>query len=175
MRKLALDFQRAPRPSLGGWLLLAAGLAVFAGLLYAQWQQSRERQDLAERSARVQAQGHGANLAGADSADDPALVAARQLLERSRLPWGALFSALESVNTGDIALLAVTPDVARRQVKIHAEARNLDAMLLFHRQLQQQAALGQVALLDHTVAKDAAETPVRFHVLANWGGSHAHP
>jgi hypothetical protein len=48
-------------------------------------------------------------------------------------------------------------------------------MLAFQRQLQQNPALAQVALLDHTVMKDLPFTPVRFHLLAQWGVQSANP
>jgi hypothetical protein len=60
-------------------------------------------------------------------------------------------------------------------VKIHAEARDLASMLAFHRQLQQNPALAQVVLVDHTVMKDVPFKPVRFHILAQWGMQNANP
>jgi hypothetical protein len=176
MRKLELDFQRRPAPSRGGWLLLLAGLVALGAALHAQVQLAQQQQSQAARLARLPAAaGAAGNPAANEQADDPALVAARQALERSRLPWAALYSALEAADRGEVALLAVLPDVPRRQVKIHAEARDFKAMLLFQRQLQQQPALAQVVLLDHTVLKEVAEQPVRFHLLAHWGGGHGLP
>ena len=72
-------------------------------------------------------------------------------------------------------ILAITPDIPHQRVKIHAEARDLAAMLAFHRHLQQSDGLAQVVLVDHAVSKDSPEKPVRFHVFASWGASHASP
>lgn len=174
MRKLRIDFLRKPRPSTGGWLLLLAGIAAVAVLARVQLELSQEHAVQAARLASLQ-RGPGAQLAAADGADDPMVVAARQALERARLPWHALFSALESADGADVALLAVTPQPQRRQVKIHAEARHLAAMLAFQRQLALHPSLGQVVLVDHTVVTDAPEKPVRFHISAQWGGSHGQP
>jgi hypothetical protein len=174
MRSLQIDFRRKPPPSATGWLLLVAGIAAAGASFEVSHELTQQRAAQASRLARAQAAGKGANLA-VNEQDDPAVVAARQLMERSKLPWSTLFSALESADPKDVALLAVNPEVQRRQVKIHAEARDLAAMLAYQRQLQQHPALSQVVLVDHTVMKDAPEKPVRFHILANWGGGHGNP
>jgi hypothetical protein len=174
MRSLQFDFQRKPPPSIGGWLLFLAGLAGLAGVAHLQLQLDDQRAAQAARLARVQAPGGAAALTGSEP-DEAPVVAARKLVDGAKLPWDTLFTALEAADHADVALLAVTPDAQRRQVKIHAEARNLDAMLAFQRQLQQNPALAQVVLQDHTVMKDVPFTPVRFHILAQWGVQHANP
>ncbi|HET8745249.1 MAG TPA: hypothetical protein VFM98_06575 [Ramlibacter sp.] len=172
MRSLQFDFQRRPAPSAAGWLLLAAGLAVAAVVGHEQTQHDEVKADHATRLATLQTP--GAMLTGKEP-DEPSVVAARKLLDASRLPWETLFSALEAADAKDVALLSITPDAQRRQVKIHAEARNLDAMLAFQRQLQKNPGLAQVALVDHTVMKDLPFTPVRFHLLAQWGVQSGNP
>jgi len=172
MRSLQFDFQRQPAPSAAGWLLLAAGLAVAAAVGHEQFRHDGVKAGHAVRLAHLQTP--GATLTG-NEPDEPSLVAARKLLDASRLPWETLFAALEAADARDVALLAITPDVQRRQVKIHAEARNLDAMLAFQRQLQRNPGLAQVALVDHTVMKDLPFTPVRFHLLAQWGVQSGNP
>jgi hypothetical protein len=172
MRSLHIDFQARRRPSASGWLLLAAGLAAAAVAGHQEYGLAQQRATQAQRLARVQVA--GANLASSEP-DDPRVIAARQLLDRSRLPWQTLFSALEAADSADVALLAVAPDVTRRQVKLQAEARDLAAMLAFQRQLQQNPALAQVVLANHTVMKDVPDTPVRFQIQAQWGGSRVNP
>ncbi|MBA2961846.1 MULTISPECIES: pilus assembly protein [Ramlibacter] len=176
MRKLDFDFQREPSPSPWGWALLLVGIACVAGVLEVQLDHGHQQEDQGARWARLQAAGGpGAQLAAADARDGADLIAARKVLERSQLPWDSLFAALEATDQADVALLAVVPDVLRRQVKIHAEARTLGSMLQFHRQLQQQPGLAQVVLVDHAIATDAVGTPVRFHISASWGVAHASP
>ncbi len=174
MRSLQIDFQRKRPPSASGWLLLVAGLVAAAAAGQVEYRFLQQREAQAERLARLHAPGGGASLV-ANEPDDPTVVAARHLLDRSKLPWDTLFAALESVDPTDVALLSITPDVLRRQVKIQAEARDLAAMLAFQRQLQANPALAQVVLLNHTVMKDVPDTPVRFTVQALWGVSHANP
>jgi hypothetical protein len=174
MRSLQFDFQRKPAPSAAGWLLLVAGAAALAGLGHEQVQLDAKKASQASRLAQLHAPGGAASLTGSEP-DDPSVVAARKLLDASKLPWDTLFAALEAAEGKDVALLGIAPEAQRRQVKIHAEARSLDAMLAFQRQLQQNPALAQVVLLDHTVMKDAPFTPVRFHLLAQWGVQSANP
>jgi hypothetical protein len=174
MRSLQFDFQRKPPPSAAGWLLFLAGVAGLATLGHFKLEVDAQRDAQAQRLARVQAPGGTTALTGSEP-DEAPVLAARQLLDRAKLPWDTLFTALESAAAQDVALLAITPDAQRRQVKIHAEARNLAAMLDFQRQLQQNPALTQVVLLDHTVMKDVPFTPVRFHLLAQWGVQSANP
>jgi len=176
MRALELDFQRRPRPSVFGWAILVIALLTLAGFLSVH-------RTLAEQTALHRATvkrvdglvpGAGTSRAG-NPVKDARLETARQVLERSKLPWTDLFSALESTDDKDVAVLALTPDLARSQLKIHAEARHLAAMLAFHRRLQQADGLSQVVLVDHVVSKDSPETPVRFHILAAWGGNRGRP
>src|SRR5262245_42037487 len=126
MRSLQFDFQRKPAPSATGWLLFAAGVAALAGLGQVQYELDGQRAAQAMRQARLQAPGGAAALTGSEPDETP-VVAARQLLDKSRLPWDTLFTALETADTQDVALLSITPDAQRRQVKVHAEARSLDA------------------------------------------------
>jgi hypothetical protein len=174
MRSLQFDFQRKPAPSAAGWLLLVAAAAALGGLGHQQTKLDAQKASQATRLARLHAPGGAASLTG-NEPDDSSVVAARKLLDGAKLPWDTLFTALEVAEGKDVALIAIAPDAQRRQVKIHAEARNLDAMLAFQRQLQQNPALAQVALLDHTVMKDLPFTPVRFHLLAQWGVQSANP
>ena len=175
MRKLAIDFQHRPAPSAGGWLLLVAGLAGAGFLGHLGWQQQQQHELQAARLARLHAPGTPGAVSASQQKDEPAVVAARQQLEKAKLPWDNLFSALESADQSNIALLAVAPEPLRQQVKIYAEARNFDAMLAFQRHLQLHTGLTQVVLTDHTVVKDVAEKPVRFHLIANWGMSRVSP
>jgi len=176
MRKLEIDFQHRPAPAAAGWVLFVAGLAGAGVLGHQGWQEQQQHDRQATRLARLHAPGTpGASLVAGQQKDEPGVVAARQSLEKAKLPWDTLFSALESADRADVALLAVAPEPLRQQVKIHAEARNFDAMLAFQRHLQLETGLTQVVLTDHTVVKDVAEKPVRFHIIANWGMSHVSP
>lgn len=176
MRAFAIDFQRRRSAHPFGWVVLLAGAAVLAVLLHAgrglEQEKLGQQQRLAAANARLAT---APRSVAPDARVDSSLAAARQALEKAKLPWNELFSGLEAAHGADVALLSVAPEVARRQVRIHAEARDFAAMLAYHRQLQQQPGLAQVVLVDHVVVKDVPETPVRFQILAAWGTVHGQP
>lgn len=174
MRRLELDFHRRPRPTPWGWALLLGGLATLLGLLLAHRQISDETSQHRATIARVEARLPGASLTArpADTAD---LAAVRRVAELESGPWETLFATLEAADSKDVAVLALDPEPARGTVKIHAEARNLGAMLAYQRRLEDGGALRQVVLQAHDLEKEAAEAPVRFHIIANWGGRRGGP
>lgn len=176
MHSLDLDFHRAPPISPWSWVLFGAGLLTLGWLALAHYQ-------IAEQTKRNQA-----TLAGlesrnparaAPSASDvveqaTTLAKAKQAIAKNRHPWGDLFATLEKADNKDVALLAFTPDAAKGQIRIQAEARNLSAMLAYQRRLE-GGSLRQVALIEHDIAAEASGSPVRFQLMANWGTDHARP
>jgi hypothetical protein len=53
-------------------------------------------------------------------------------------------------------------------VRISAEARDLEAMLDFHRRLEASDELSDVSLLSHEIVVKSPEQPVLFNLSANW-------
>lgn len=175
MQALDIDFHRPPRPGPWGWLLLAVGLAALAALLAAHrhWADASER--LQATLASLESRLPRPASARINGKNEEALAAARRVLDKSSMPWGSLFKALESADNPDVALLAVIPEASRGLLKIHAEARDLSAMLAYHRRLEQEPVLRQVTLADHETGGEAGVTRVRFHISAAWGPDHGHP
>jgi len=173
MRPLDLDFLRRPVASAVGWLLLAAGL-LLAGLGWAVQQRIDAQTALAAAElARLQKEQGGeirqAPLSRAETlAQQASLAEMRRVSAALNLPWNELFATLEALPLEDVALLSLTPDARKRLVRISAEARNLDAMLEFHRRLEESERLSDVSLLDHEVLVKVAERPIRFNLLATW-------
>jgi hypothetical protein len=169
MRRLELDFHRAAPASPWRWVLLVGGLAALAAV---GWEHAQVTAQI--RADQAIASAIEARLPSAGSsriAEDPTLVSARQAVAKSKQPWDELFATLEKADSKDIALLAFTPDPARGQIRIYAEARNLGAMLSYHRRLE-GGALRQVALVEHDINEVNGSAPVRFHIAANWGAHH---
>lgn len=181
MRTLDIDFHRAPHPSVLGWILLAAGLTVAAGLATMHHAVNIETarhqttlRSIETRLAKVTQPETGT------ASDDTTLAAAQQVLASAERPWNSLLTALEAADDKDTAVLSITPDTVRSQVRIHAEARHLAAMLAYQQRLQAENGLRQVTLIDHEMVRDSAEAPVRFHINASWdsnrsGGNRAAP
>ncbi|MNH34421.1 hypothetical protein D3C79_950170 [compost metagenome] len=82
---------------------------------------------------------------------------------------------LEGLPQDDIALLTLTPDARKGQLRISAEARDLEAMLAFHKRLEASAELRDVSLLNHEIIAKQAEHPVQFNLSAIWENGNAHP
>lgn len=181
MRRLELDFQRRQIASPLGWGLLAAGLLVSAltllGHLHLAEQTALRAGELRHIEGLLQAGGAGlAPLsAGESRAQAASLAEMRRVSAQMNLPWAALFTTLESLQRKDIALLSLAPDARKGQLRISAEARDLQAMLAFHRSLEQSVELRDVSLLNHEVVTQVAERPIRFNLLATWEVKDAHP
>lgn len=178
MRALDLDFRR-PLASPAGWALLAAGVVLGGVLLAARYQLGAAtavaEADIRE-SERIMPGVSAAPLSPAQSREQKAALAEMQrLAERLRLPWDQLFASLEGIANDDIALLSLAPDARKQQLRIAAEARNLPAMLAFHRRLEHSVDLHDVALVNHQIVDEVPERPVRFNLTATWVVRHAHP
>ncbi|MBI2276136.1 MAG: pilus assembly protein [Dechloromonas sp.] len=174
MRRLELDFRRSPAPPLWSWALLLSGVATLLGLLVANRQIAEETATHLASIEHIETLLPGASRT-ARPADDAALSAARRTVSDSQQPWGELFAALEAADDKDVALLKLAPEPAKGQLKIQAEARNLGAMLAYHRRLEAGGALRRIALQEHDIARETAEAPVRFQIVADWGGKRGGP
>lgn len=179
MRSLDLDFYRPPPASPWSWVLLGAGLLTLGWLLLAHYQIAGQARLTQATLAQLQARGPvrpAVQAVPAAAGNEPAdaMEKAKQALAKSRHPWGELFATLEKADNKDVALLAFTPDPAKGQIRIQAEARNLSAMLAYQRRLEGNT-LRQVALIEHDIAAEATGSPVRFQIMANWGNDHARP
>lgn len=178
MRRLMLDFI-PPRRGPLAWapLLLGAGLLA-ASLL---WQQH-----LGDQHAQLTRQVHQAEQKlGLRARDAAPLTAAqsreqaqklarmRDLAQQLQRPWERLFSLLEGLPQDDIALLSLSPDARKGQVRISAEARDLEAMLAFHKRLEASGELRDVSLLNHEILVKQPERPVLFNLSAHWESSDA--
>lgn len=151
------------------WLMLALGAlsVVFVTFEFVQVRKATKilEQRLAEQQQRRPASGR---TPAPDAATLRDIEAANRVAARLTLPWEALFHEIEVSQTGDVALLAIEPNVARRSVQLDGEARNADATLEYIAALEAQPALANVSLLSHEIRQDDAEKPVRFSIQARW-------
>lgn len=173
MRRVHLDFLQphARRTGLGVALLLA-GAAATAVLLVRHYEVAQETALLEERTAdarrmaRRALPGLAPGPAGARALADE-IRDANVIIERMNVPWDALFRELEAAADESVALLAIQPDPASRQVRIAGEARRLDAVLGYVARLEARDALANVFLLGHEM-REAPPRPVAFTLSAQW-------
>ncbi|MDZ5738915.1 MULTISPECIES: PilN domain-containing protein [Pseudomonas] len=180
MRRLDLEFQPR-RNGLLAWSLLAVASATVAGLVLLQQSLQAEQvereasvhsleQQLGRRPATV------APLSSAASREQAERLAQMQSVSQQlQRPWQQLFAMLEAQPQDDVALLSLAPDARKGQLRITAEARNLEAMLQYHQRLEASAELSDVSLLNHEVLAAQPEHPVRFTLTATWETGHARP
>jgi len=181
MRPLMLDFQPRRRSSPLGWSLLAGGVVLALTCIVIQHQVSGEaeqQQGHLQTTQRVLTGDTGAkvNLTPAETREQAQnLAEMRKVSQQLRRPWERLFATLEAMPRDNIALLTLTPDARKGQVRISAEARDLDAMLDFHRRLEACDELSDVSLLSHEIVANVPEHPVQFNLSATWEIGDANP
>jgi hypothetical protein len=166
MKRLELDFLRAPPAApWAGWLLLAAGLALAADLGRA-WHEARGAIALSEaRLARAAPAARDARDAPPPAATPEQLEAARETIRRLSTPWGELFAALESTPAAGVALLGVTPDPAGASVLIAGEALDYAALVQYVAALRRAPPLARAYLIRH----EARGARLAFAIRAPWG------
>ncbi|CAG8863242.1 hypothetical protein PS627_00178 [Pseudomonas fluorescens] len=180
MRALDLEFQPR-RSSPLAWTLLAMGIGLLLVLLVAQHLWQAEQQALEAQVLRLEQQ-LGRRPAGSTPQDTTAnreqaerLAQMRNVSQQLQRPWEQLFSTLERLPQDDVALLTLTPDARKGQLRISAEARTLEAMLQFHKRLESIDQLRDVSLLNHEINAKQPEHPVQFNLSATWETGNAHP
>ncbi|AYG44875.1 pilus assembly protein [Pseudomonas sp. Leaf58] len=180
MRRLDLEFQPRRNGPLA-WSLLVLFAAVIACLVLLQHTLQAEQVDLEASVHRLELQlgrrpASAAPLSNAASREQAERLAQmKSVSQQLQRPWQQLFSMLEAMPQDDVALLGLTPDARKGQVRISAEARNLEAMLQYHKRLEASEELSDVSLLNHEVLAAQPEHPVRFTLTATWETGHARP
>lgn len=170
MRRIELDFVGLRRTSTLGYLLLLAG-AGLATAVASEYQsvaiqiqgQEEALQELREPPRRP-------------SETDPRLVRERDqrlagaanVIDQLAIPWDALFRSLEGIDEKEVALLSLSPDAVKKQLKLGVEAKSLGAMLSFHNKLEHAPIFREVSLSQHEIAQQEPNQPVRFNISANW-------
>ncbi|MVV46838.1 pilus assembly protein [Pseudomonas sp. PB120] len=183
MRALMLDFQPQRRSGPLGWSLLGAGLVLTLACVLVQQhvsEQSAQQQGHLQTTQRVltgdTGTGTKVTLSPAETREQAQnLAEMRKVSQQLRRPWERLFAMLEAMPRDDIALLTLTPDARKGQVRISAEARDLEAMLAFHQRLEASDELSDVSLLSHEIVANVPEHPVQFNLSATWEIGDANP
>lgn len=106
---------------------------------------------------------------------DPALArewrGAEQAVQRLALPWDELFGRVEAAANERVALLAIEPDVGRRELSITGEALDYLDVLTYVARLGEPGMLSDVHLVRHELRQDDPRQPLRFTVAARWSAT----
>lgn len=160
MQQLQIDFsgQRRGSPWLGRVLLALAACVA----LDAAWSYHAARSTLSENQARLAKRTPGG---AAPKATPQEVAAVRETVQRLSLPWGELFSALESAASDKVALAGIEPDAKAGTVTITGDGRDYLAALSYVLNLSRTEGLERVQLVRHEQKNEG----VSFAVSAAWG------
>lgn len=177
MKPLNLDFcQRKPSASFIGLALLIAGLLCSAYALRVYSHHGEQITKLKTELARLHSQQHKGYAAAGSKELEPALQQASTVIDRLSFPWDKLLTELEASVAGqDVALLSIQPDISGNVVVLHAEARNMNAMLKYIRQLNKETIFTGVHLASHKILQDSPQKPVRFTLSCTWAAVQTVP
>lgn len=159
-----------------GCLWLGIGLAVLSacfeayGVVMEQLdRQEREAEALQEhmdRQAKTRAR-----LEAEAKKREPELREARAVVRRLGVPWEGVFSALEQATRAHhdrIRVLAVQPDVEKRLVLLHGEAKDLGELMDYLDRIGESGILSKARLVNHQMHTDLPNRPIRFYAVAEW-------
>ena len=177
MRALQLDYQRAckPVPWLGLGVLVAAlaTLALMGGYYHTLDQQIAFWESKLDRIERLSSHRALASRPLSEQAARAQMLEvnqANQVVRELSLPWNALFKAVETSSGQNIALLSLEPDPVKGTVTISGEAKDLNALLNYTKQLSTREVFDSVMLQNHQIQQADPEKPLRFSLLAHWKG-----
>ncbi len=77
-------------------------------------------------------------------------------------PWQDLFNQLERMTPPEVALLSMEPDTRRDTIKLQAEAKTLDALLVYAAGLEQQGMFGRLTYSKHEINDQDPNKPTRL-------------
>ena len=173
-RPLRLEF--APNARQVPWHGVAMLLAGFIALCLVAVQaakvlasNARQADTLAALDARQGISTRAARTQPPDPGEVARTRAVRRLAQNLGTPWADLLESLESAPAQSVAILSIEPSVSKRSVRLTAEARDPQEMLVYLGALQRDSRLSTVVLVSHVVQVQSPGSPVRFQIQANWG------
>lgn len=168
-----LDFVRPRRPAgAGGIVLLVLGIVALSGVV------AYDQMDVHPALAAVQQSiAASQQKLNARHPEVPKAELARFETDRKEVdkvstalnrPWKALLDTLESLSEQPVALLSLDPDVVKGEVALSAEARNLQALSTYYRDIQRLDGFSEVVLRTHQTNFQDPDKPVRFRLTFKW-------
>ncbi|MDB5801812.1 MAG: hypothetical protein JWL63_2751 [Rhodocyclales bacterium] len=177
---LALDFiPQRNRPSLIGWLILAAALLV-ASAVVLEYLDVQEHLDEAQqqlaRAERVQQRASGLQqVRKASPVPEVELRRAARLAAGLQGPWLQLMPQLEAASNADIALLSLDADTTKAQINVAGEARSLEAVFAYAQRIGAQPGFTSVQVQNYEFRSASsrngtpgAQDVVQFKLSARW-------
>ena len=174
MHRQRLDFAH-PQPAvklggqLAGGLVLAASLALAAGLVVRYQELSSEMVSVEMSIARLtRANAPERVTRGMREAVAGEVSRVNQAAVRLTIPWEDLFKTVEAAIDKRVALLSLQPNFQKRELKITGEAEDYGAILQYISRLESGGALAEVRLISHELTARQGPAQVRFELAATW-------
>jgi hypothetical protein len=135
------------------WQLLTADeeLALTRASIAALQRQKGQRTDQAAASARPQLTMQQRQAWG-------------QLARQLNTPWAGLLDALEAGTPDNVALVSIEPDARVGSVRLQVEAKTLDTLLVYTKELGALPLVESVSLIKHETNEQDSNRPVRLNL-----------
>lgn len=98
----------------------------------------------------------------------PELKRANEVVRQLAMPWDQLFNAIEVFDPEQVALLRIETDTSRHSLTITAVSKSFNGMLGYMKNLNKQASLINVYLIDHKLLAENGAKPVQFSISTSW-------
>lgn len=85
-----------------------------------------------------------------------------QVARQLNTPWAFLLDALEAGTPADVALVSIEPDARVGSVRLQAEAKSLDTLLAYAKDLGALPLFDSVILIKHETNEQDGNKPVRL-------------
>ncbi|MDW3685655.1 hypothetical protein RA280_28745 [Cupriavidus sp. CV2] len=172
MPPLKIDFSRRPAtlaPS-GVVLLMLAGLMLLlsARALWLVYQDNDRARTQFEIAAREETSSKHLPKTAPTPAAKLAEKQGEAILRELTVPWQSLLSIVEDYPARDVALIGIDQSPAQSQIRITAEAKDVDGMIAYLKYLQGSVLLHEAVLSGHLIETNVPGTPVRFQIVAVW-------
>ena len=173
MRETRIDFLARPTGSSHiGIILLVIGALCAGGVVWDDSTRGGELTQMQTRLKKVKSAWRLAELAQSGGADKGLNLAginqSEVVARRLATPWGALLDALERAQTEDIALLGIEPNAGRARLRLSGEAKDMDALVSYIRQLDGRGGITELRLLAQQIKLADAQHPVEFVLESEW-------
>lgn len=147
------------------YLLLLLGVAILAIVSYRFFLDLRQSLSIDRNIEAIQNQ-LALKKPTKDTSDNPEqLDIITKIKNQHHYPWAELFATLESVHSSHISLMAIQPNIEKREILISAEAPDIHQMLSYTRALGLQQIVEHVELQNQETIVENQHEKISFLVM----------
>lgn len=147
-------------------LVLIAALAWGAAVAWQAWKADEEIAQARASLAALQRQ-KGQRVDRAAESAKPQLTAQQrqawsQVARQLNTPWASLLDTLEAGTPDNVALVSIEPDARVGSVRLQVEAKSLDTLLAYAKELGTLPLFESVGLIKHETNEQDSNKPMRL-------------